>query len=256
MTVEHPYLDWPGPIPFAHRGGTSAAPENTLPAFEHAVSLGYRYLETDVHLTADGVLVAFHDADLTRTCGIARFIADLTAAEIAELRVDGRERIPLMSELFERFPDARFNIDCKSDAAVPALVDLVRAHDALDRICIGAFSHARLLKLRGLLGRRLLTCLSPNEVGSLRIAGRLPGSTPRVAQVPVRYGRPTGPRGVTIVTPRFISSAHRRGVPVHVWTVDDPTAMRRLLDLGVDGIMTDRPEILRSVLEARAQWHE
>jgi glycerophosphoryl diester phosphodiesterase len=252
----HPYLDWPGPIPFAHRGGTSAAPENTLAAFEHAVSVGYRYLETDVHLTADGVLVAFHDADLTRTCGIARFIADLTAAEIAELRVEGREHIPLMSQLFERFPDARFNIDCKSDAAVAALVDLVRSHDALDRICIGAFSHARLLKLRGLLGPRLLTCLSPNEVGSLRVAGRLHGSAPRVAQVPVRYGRPTGRRRVTIVTRRFVRSAHRCGVPVHVWTVDDPGEMHRLLDLGVDGIMTDRPEVLRAVLETRGRWHD
>jgi len=252
----HPYLDWPGPIPFAHRGGTSAAPENTLPAFEHAVSLGYRYLETDVHLTADGVLVAFHDTDLTRTCGVARFIADLTSDEISELRVDGRERIPLMSELFERFPGVRFNIDCKSDAAVSPLVDLVRAHGALDRICVGSFSHARLSKLRGLLGSSLLTCMSPHEVGPLRIAGRLGGTAPRVAQVPVRVGRPAGPRGVTIVTPRFIRAAHRSRTPVHVWTIDEPTEMRRLLDLGVDGIMTDRPEVLRSVLEERGQWHE
>jgi glycerophosphoryl diester phosphodiesterase len=227
-----------------------------LPAFEHAVSSGFRYLETDVHRTADGVLVAFHDTDLTRTCGVARFIADLTSAEIGDLRVDGREPIPLMSELFERFPEARFNIDCKADAAVAPLVELVLAHDALDRICIGSFSHQRLLKLRSLLGPKLLTCMSPNEIGSLRVAGRLPGSAARVAQVPVRYGRPTGPRGITIVTPRFVRSAHRRGAPVHVWTIDDPVEMHRLLDLGVDGIMTDQPEVLRSVLEARGQWHE
>ena len=254
--VDHPYVDWRGPIPFAHRGGTSAAPENTLPAFEHAVSIGYRYLETDVHLTADGVLVAFHDADLTRTCGSAHLIADLTSDEISQLRVEGREPIPLMSELFERFPEARFNIDCKSDAAVPSLVELVRTHHAIDRICLGSFSHKRLSKLRSLLGSDLLTCMSPFEVGSLRVAGRLPGQAARVAQVPVRQGRPTGPRGVTIVTPRFIRAAHRRGAPVHVWTIDEPAEMHRLLDLGVDGIMTDRPDVLRSVLEARGQWHE
>ncbi|MGB0112025.1 MAG: glycerophosphodiester phosphodiesterase [Ilumatobacteraceae bacterium] len=255
MIVRHPYLDWPGPIPFAHRGGTSAAPENTLPAFEHAVDLGYRYLETDVHRTADGVLVAFHDTDLERTCGLARDIADLTSDEIGGLRVDGREPIPLMSELFERFPDVRFNIDCKSDAAVGPLVELVRAHGAIDRICIGAFNHRRLTKLRALLGPRLLTCMSPNEVAPLRLARRLPGQAPRVAQVPVRYGRATGPRGITVVTSRFIRSAHAAGAPVHVWTIDDPDEMHRLLDLGVDGLMTDRPEILRSVLESRGEWY-
>ena len=251
---QHPYLDWPGPIAFAHRGGTSEAPENTLPAFEHAVALGYRYLETDVHLTADGVLMAFHDEDLSRTCGLDRRIADLTAAELADVLVDGREPIPLMSHLLERFPAVRFNIDCKSDAAAPALIRLVREHDALDRVCLGSFSHARLQKLRALLGDRLLTCMSPQEVTSLRVAGRLGGSARRVAQVPIRYGAPSGPRGVTVVNARFVRNAHRAGIPVHVWTIDDPGEMHRLLDLGVDGIMTDRPEILRDVLLERNAW--
>jgi glycerophosphoryl diester phosphodiesterase len=255
VDAAHPYLDWPGPIPFAHRGGTSEAPENTMPAFEHAVSLGYRYLETDVHLTADGVLVAFHDPDLLRTCGVERRIVDLTAAQLSDVRVDGRASIPLMVELFDRFPDARFNIDCKSDSAVGALVRLIREREAIDRVCLGAFSHARLVKLRSLLGRRLLTCMSPQEVASLRLRGRLGGTALRVAQVPVRYGRPSGPRGLTIVTPRFVRSAHRRGVPVHVWTINEPASMNQLLDLGVDGIMTDRPEVLRSTLQTRGAWH-
>ncbi len=251
----HPYLHWPGPIAFAHRGGTSEAPENTMPAFEHAVELGYAHLETDVHITADGVLVAFHDTDLSRTCGLDRRIADLTAGELADVRVDGREPIPLMRDLLERFPEVRFNIDCKSDAAVSALVQLIRDLDALDRVCLGAFSHPRLLKLRALLGDGLLTCMSPQEVASLRLAGRVRGTARRVAQVPVRYGRPTGPRGITVVTERFLRAAHRADVPVHVWTIDDPDEMRRLLDLGVDGIMTDRPEVLRDVLVERGQWH-
>jgi glycerophosphoryl diester phosphodiesterase len=252
----HPYLRWPGPIPFAHRGGTSSAPENTLPAFEHAVELGYRYLETDVHLTRDGVLVAFHDEDLRRTCGVDRTIASTTWAELRELRVDGREPIPLMSDLFARFPDARFNIDCKSDAGAPALVRLIRELDAIDRVCIGSFSHARLTKLRALLGPGLLTCMSPQEVAVLRLTGRLTGSAQRVAQVPARAGRKSGPWSVPVVTRRFVDSAHRRGSQVHVWTIDDPDEMHRLLDLGVDGIMTDRPETLRSVLEQRGQWHQ
>jgi glycerophosphoryl diester phosphodiesterase len=251
--MNHPYLDWPGPIAFAHRGGTSEAPENTMPAFEHAVSLGYRYLETDVHLSADGVLLAFHDADLARTCGVDRSIADMTIAELADVHVDGREPIPLMSELFERFPDVRFNIDCKSDAAVGPLAELVRRHDALDRVCLGAFSHARLTKLRTLLGPGLLTCASPQEVASLRVLGRLGGSAQRVAQVPVDHD--VVGIGITVVNRRFVRNAHRRGAAVHVWTIDDPAEMHRLLDLGVDGVMTDRPEILRDVLVTRNQWH-
>lgn len=252
----HPYLDWPAPIAFAHRGGTSEAPENTLAAFDHAVDLGFRYLETDVHVTNDGVLVAFHDPDLLRTCGIDRNIAELSSTELSEVRVDGRAPIPLMADLLDRFPEARFNIDCKSDGAVEALVDLLRRHAALERVCLGAFSHARLTKLRSLLGPNLLTCMSPREIASLRLRGRVTGDALRVAQVPVRFGRPSGPRGITVVTKRFVRAAHHHGAPVHVWTIDDPAEMHRLLDLGVDGIMSDRPETLRSVLEARSEWHE
>ena len=255
MNALHPYLDWPGPIPFAHRGGTSEAPENTMPAFEHAVALGYRYLETDVHLSADGVLMAFHDPDLSRTCGVDGTIADMTAGELAEVRVDGRASIPLMSELFERFPDVRFNIDCKSDAAAGPLAALIRRHEAIDRVCLGAFSHARLKKLRVLLGPELLSCTSPQEVTSLRLVGRVGGDARRVAQVPVRFGAASGPKGLTVVTERFVRNAHGRGIPVHVWTIDEPDEVHRLLDLGVDGIMTDRPEILRDVLLERGQWH-
>jgi glycerophosphoryl diester phosphodiesterase len=251
----HPYLDWPGPIPFAHRGGTSSAPENTLPAFEHAVGLGYHHLETDVHLTADGVLVAFHDTDLRRTCGVDLTIAASTWSELCDLRVDGREPIPLMTDLLDRFPDARFNIDCKSDAAAPALVDLVRSRDLLDRVCIGSFSHARLRKIRSLLGPRLITCLSPQEVASLRLTGRLTGSTPRVAQVPVRAAERGAGRRVAVVTRGFVQRAHRQGIAVHVWTIDDAEEMHRLFDLGVDGIMTDRPETLRDVLVERGGWY-
>lgn len=260
VSAAHPYLDWPGPIAFAHRGGTSVAPENTVPAFDAAVALGYRYLETDVHLSADGALVAFHDTDLARTCGVARRIADLTVEQLAEIRVGGVAEIPLMSDLLERYPDARYNIDCKSDAAVEPLVQLIRDHDALDRICLGAFSHARLTRLRSALGPRLLTCMSPQEVASLRLTGRLrPRLTPdvqRVAQVPVRYGRPSGRGGLTVVTPGFLRAARRAGAAVHVWTINDAEEMHRLLDLGVDGIMTDRPETLRTVLEARGAWYD
>ena len=113
----HPYLDWNGPIAFAHRGGASDAPENTEPAFRAAVELGYRYLETDVHVTADGVLVAFHDDDLQRTCGMPGRISELPWSQVATARVDGTAPIPRLDELLDTWPDARWNIDCKVAAA-------------------------------------------------------------------------------------------------------------------------------------------
>ncbi|MGA9275612.1 glycerophosphodiester phosphodiesterase [Ilumatobacter sp.] len=244
----HPYLDWPGPIAFAHRGGNRAAPENTMAAFEHAVSLGYRYLETDVHLTTDGTLVAFHDPDLTRTCGIDARIGEMSSAEVAAARVDGSHEIPLMSDLFETFPDARFNIDAKSPHSVEPLVEMVRAFDAIDRVCLASFSFRSLRRMRSLAGPTLMTNMSPIEVASLRILGRPPGRRLRAAQVPPSAGR------IRVVDERFVRSSRRCGMPVHVWTIDDRAEMERLLDLGVDGIMTDDCELLRDVLVQRGRW--
>jgi glycerophosphoryl diester phosphodiesterase len=226
-----------------------------MPAFEHAVSLGFRYLETDVHRTADGVLVAFHDPDLSRTCGHPGQIASMTWAEISELRVAGREPIPLMRDLLDRFPDARFNIEPKSDDAVEPLASLITATHAIDRVLVGSFSHRRLHRIRRLLGDRLLTATSPPEIASLYLTGWVPGHEPLVTQVPVGAGRKEGLGHVVVVTERFVRWAHRRHIPVHVWTIDDPDEMQRLLDLGVDGIMTDRPEVLRQVLVARGAWY-
>lgn len=248
MSDVHPYLDWPGPIPFAHRGGTSDHPENTLPAFDHAVDLGYRYLETDVHVTADGVLVAFHDEDLSRTCGVEARIDQLSWKELAELRVDGSAPIPTMRELIEHFPEARFNIDAKSDDSVDPLCDLVTELDALDRVCLAAFSWRRLRRIRKRFQGRVLTNTSQNETASLVALGHVPGSLTKAVQIPVRHGP------VTVASARLIRRSHRSGCPVHVWTIDDADEMHRLLDMGVDGLMTDRPEILRQVFEDRGIW--
>jgi glycerophosphoryl diester phosphodiesterase len=251
--IRHPFLDWQAPIAFAHRGGASDAPENTLPAFQRAVELGYRYLETDVHVTADGVVVAFHDDDLSRTCGRPGRISELAATEVARARVDGTEPIPLLSDLLEAFPDTRFNIDCKSDAAVEPLADAVSRHAALDRVCLASFSDRRIRILRRRLGQQLCSGAAPQELAALRLSGFSIGGA-LAAQVPVRQ-RLLG-RSVTVVNDRFVRNAHRRGLAVHVWTIDDPGEMHRLLDLGVDGIMTDRPALLKDVLLERGAWSQ
>jgi glycerophosphoryl diester phosphodiesterase len=246
-----PFLDHAGPIPFAHRGGAGDWPENTMPAFEGAVALGYRYVETDVHVTADGVLVAFHDDRLDRVTDRHGAIDELTWTEVGAARVDGVEPIPRFEDLLDAFPDLRLNIEPKSDRAVDVLADTLRRHDALDRVLIGSFVDRRVARARALLGDRVCTSMGPKGVARLLAASRGVGR-PRFAEVAAQV--PTSMRGVPLVTPRFVAAAHRLGVQVHVWTIDDPAEMDRLLDLGVDGIMTDRPAVLRDVLEGRGQW--
>ena len=251
--MTYTYLDHDGPIPFAHRGGACEAPENTMPAFEHAVRLGYRYVETDVHVTADGVLLAFHDDRLDRVTDRQGVISSLPWAEVRRARVDGREPIPRLEDLLSTWPDLRVNIDPKHDGAVESLAEVLTRCDAVDRVCVGAFSDKRIARVRALVGERLCTSAGPRQVARMVAAARgVPGGrvTAACLQVPTRQGR------IPLVTRRFVGAAHRRGLPVHVWTIDDAAEMERLLDLGVDGIMTDRPQVLREVLEHRGAWHE
>ena len=247
----HPYLNHPGPLAFAHRGGAEEHPENSLAAFAHAVSLGYRYLETDVHLTADGVILAFHDDSLDRVTDRSGVISECTAAEVAQARISGVEHIPTLDELLDTFPETCINIDPKDDRVVGPLVETIQRHEALNRICIGSFSGRRLTQCRRLLGPGLCTSAGPLDTARFRLASLGLAPTPtsiNCLQVPVRQS------GIPVVDRRFVDHAHERGLQVHVWTIDEPNDMHRLLDLGVDGLMTDRPSTLRSVLVERDQW--
>ncbi|MBT3248972.1 MAG: glycerophosphodiester phosphodiesterase [Actinobacteria bacterium] len=251
VTVLHPFLDHPRPLAFAHRGGAGDWPENTMPAFNHAAELGYRYIETDVHVTADGVVVAFHDDRLDRVTDQQGLIADLSWEQVQTARVDGREPIVLFSTLLTDFPQMRINIDPKDDAVVEPLAALLGEHDALDRVCVGAFSDRRINQLRSLLGPDLCTSAGPLGVARFRSAGfGLPFASPnfQCLQVPVSI------RGVRLVDKRLVDSAHQQGLQVHVWTIDEATEMERLLGLGVDGIMTDRLSVLKQVLVAQGLW--
>lgn len=247
----HPYLDQTGPIAFAHRGGGLERPENSIAAFAHAVDLGYRYIETDVQVTADGRLIVFHDDRLDRLTDGVGAVADLPWSTVSQARIAGTEPIPLLDEVLERWPHIRFNIDPKSDAAVPVLAASLRRHGALDRVCVGSFSGARLARLRAALGADLCHSAGPAAVARLWLsAWGIPLAPPdtHCLQVPVRH------HGIPVVTRRFIARAHACGLPVHVWTVDDEAAMEGLLDLGVDGLISDRPTLLRMVMQRRGLW--
>jgi glycerophosphoryl diester phosphodiesterase len=259
------FLDHPGPIPFAHQGGAREGPENTLAAFQKAVDLGFRYLETDAQLTKDRVLVALHDDSLDRTTDRRGKVADLTWDEVSQARVrDGLsgqlsdQGVPRLEDVFTRWPQARINVDAKDGRAVEPLIELVRRLGAIDRVCVGSFSPGRAGAMRRALGPALCTICDPIDVARLRLGGLggLLGSVGGAcAQVPVRQELPGPlPGSVPVVDEAFVRNAHRRGIAVHVWTIDKPADMHRLLDLGVDGIMTDEPSVLRQVLVDRGQW--
>lgn len=254
------YLDSPLPLAFAHRGGALHPEveglENTLAAFNHAVALGYHYLETDVHVTSDGVLLAFHDAVLDRITDRTGNISETPYAEVRETLIGGRERVPTLAELFAAFPAARFNVDVKSDAAVSALADFVEEQRAWDRLLVGSFSRGRLSRFRSRTGGRVATSAHPLEVAAFRLspsghlARLLTRGQPVALQIPHRRGR------LVVATPGLVRRAHAAGLHVHVWTIDDPIEMNTLLDRGVDGIMTDRTDILRDVLRDRGAWED
>lgn len=250
--IRHPYLDHPGPIPFAHRGGSADGLENTLTQFRRAVDAGYRYIETDVHATADGRLVAFHDVTLDRVTDGAGRISELPWEDVRHARVAGSEPVPLFEELLETFPEVRWNVDVKAEAALLPLLDLIGRTDAWDRVCVGSFSEARVVRAQHLAGPRLATSFGTRGVLNLRL--RSWGVPAAVRRSAIAAQVPETQSGVPVVDRRFVRAAHARGLQVHVWTVNEPQRMHRLLDLGVDGIMTDHIDTLRKVLEDRGTW--
>ncbi len=248
-----PFLDHPGPTAFAHRGGGKEQPENSMAAFAHAVGLGYRYVETDVQATRDGVPVLFHDASLDALTDSGGKIADLSWDDVRRARIAGREPLVRLGDLLGAWSDLRVNLEPKSDQAVEPLVEAVRRAGALERVCIGSFSGARVRRSRQLLGPKLCTSLGPLGVTRLRLASLgLPAGGDFVeaaAQVATHH------YGLRVVDRPFLKAAARHGLQVHVWTIDREAEMERLLDLGVDGIMSGRPSLLKAVLQRRGQWH-
>jgi glycerophosphoryl diester phosphodiesterase len=253
--------DWP--VNFAHRGASARAPESTLEAFRLAVEAGAGGLELDVHMTRDGELVVIHDATVDRTTERSGAVAAMTLAELRGLDAgyrfspDGGRthpyrgrgvRIPTLTEVYEEFPATCVNIDIKEPQAGAEKAVLRVIRDAEGRSLVVSDAHAVVRRFRRVSAGRISTGASRSEVTAFYILSklhleRLVHPAYDALQVPVDY------RGISLVTPRFVEAAHSLGVRVDVWTINDPGEMKRLLDLGVDVIMTDRPEVLAGVLE-------
>jgi glycerophosphoryl diester phosphodiesterase len=241
-------------LAIAHRGGAGLAPENTMDAFARSYALGVRYLETDLRITADGVLVVFHDARLDRVTNGHGAINRATLTHLRELRVGGTHCIPTLTEVLEAFPDACFTIDLKDERAIGELARVLIRTGSTHRVCVAGAWDSWLRRLRAEVGPELSTALGWRHLGTLvasaharvGLAGmRLSGT---FAHVPLRVGR------LPVYGERLIARARAVGVSIIVWTVDEPDQMHRLLDAGVAGIITDRPDLLREVLIARDQW--
>lgn len=250
----HGFLNGTDFAAVAHRGGAAEAPENTMAAFARAAELGFRYIETDVQATRDNVVAVFHDLKLDRLTDLRGPLETRDWTELQSARVAGREAIPRLEEALEAWPSMRFIIEAKTDQVVAPLVRLIRSSKVMERICIGSFSDRRIGYLRKELGPGLCTSLGRGGVTRLRLASlglplcKIPEA--QVVQVPTRY------RGLPVVDRRFLAAARCRGLAVQVWTVNERTEMERLIAQGVDGLITDRPSLLREVLRAQNLWDQ
>jgi glycerophosphoryl diester phosphodiesterase len=257
--------DWP--VNFAHRGASARAPENTLEAFRLAVEAGVSGLELDVHVTRDGEVVVIHDPTVDRTTDGSGAVSAMTLEEIGRLDAgynfspdEGRTfpyrgrglRVPTLAEVYAEFPEARVNADIKRElpGAEEAVLRVIRGAGAEGRTLIASTAHPVIRRFRRVSEGRVSTAASRREIAAFYFMSRLRLEAlvrPLYAalQVPVEH------LGITLVTPRFVAAAHSRGVRVDVWTINEVAEMRRLLDLGVDMLMTDRPEALEGLLAGR-----
>lgn len=259
-----PFFSDQTPLAIAHRGSRLLWPENTMEAFQNAVDLGYRYLETDLHRTSDGVLVTFHDDTLDRTTDGTGPISRLSWEELTHLDAAYRfaphedfprrgqgVRIPALSEVLEAFPDARLVLDLKQPGFEAELAGFLADHGAEDRVIVGAFSDARLARFRRASRGRVATSSGPAETLAIWTASRFrrPLRTKADAlQVPEDFAF------TVLADAKLVEAAEAAEKQVHVWTVNDPDHMARFLDAGVHALITDRPDTLKQLLESRGQW--
>ena len=254
----NPYAQLSLPFAISHRGGALENPENTLEAFQSSIDLGYRVLETDLRVSRDGVLVIHHDETLQRSAQLPDRISGTTWQELSTIKVFGGHQILRLQDLVDSIPqDVILNIDPKDYEVIDPLEQFLQTRPELaPRICLGSFSTDRLMRIRQRLphiamslgGREIARLLAFSKVKLMKQAIRSNFPNQIAVQLPVRA------YGIEIVRPQFVKFVHDLGLQVHVWVVDEPEEMHRLYDMGVDAIMTDRPRVLKKVLQDRGFW--
>ncbi|MCL1593895.1 MAG: glycerophosphodiester phosphodiesterase [Actinomycetia bacterium] len=260
--TDRPYFGLEAPIRFAHRGSRLLWPENTWYAFDAAVQdFGYRYIETDIRITRDGVVVVFHDETLERTTNGTGKVSEWEWEDLRHLdagyqfSTDGEEfpmrgsgiAVSRLDDTLERYPDVCFNIDLKEPGSEWPVAEVVAKMRCLDSVLIGSFSDRRISRFRRITKGGVATSAGPSEAMAMFAASRLGRTSRRRADA---YQLPRSIRGAS-VDRKLVDAVHAAGAQIHVWTIDEPKEMHELLDLGVDGIISDRPDLLNDVIEGR-----
>ena len=225
---------------FVHRGDTSIFLENTIEAFQSAISLGYQYLETDLRETSDGKIITFHDPNLKRITGANITISETKFSDIRMRRLPSRETIPTIDELLEEFPDSFINMDLKVNQIEEKVLKKINSHNALERVCLGSFNSRTIKKINS-LEPKILTSMGISQVIKYKFFQKK--NLSKLIQIPTHW------KGIKVITKKFIDRLHNDGLKVHVWTVNKETEMQSLIDLGVDGIMTDNASGLIKVMK-------
>ena len=240
----HRYLSVPGIAISAHRGGSLEAPENTIEAFQYALDLGCEYIETDVQLSLDGIPYIFHDDDLKRMLKKEILFHSLQSSEIDKLMLFQKYNIPTLEAALLKFPEALFQIDIKTDDVAKPALEIIKKCNAMDRVCIASFNSGRLKMISDLYPDVCLS-MGPKEVLKLLLSSfklynkEIPGNC---LQIPIyQYG-------LKLVTQKFVNHVHNKGLKIIVWTINDEATMKELIKLGVDGIITDKPSVLKGLL--------
>ena len=239
------YLQYDGLEVLAHRGGAEEAAENTLESFEYSISLGCKFIETDVQVSSDGIPYIFHDNDLKRICNLPYKFDSLSSQEIDDLRIFGDHKIPKLDDALNTFPSTSFQIDFKTDEVVNPALEVISKSNASERVCVASFNSERLNNVRS-THPHLCISMGPNEVAKTLMSsfgiyrGIVPGDC---LQIPIRY------YGVRIVTKRFVNYLKSKGIKIMVWTINDVKTFNYLIDLKVDGIITDKPKLLFETLQ-------
>ena len=241
----HPFFQDYSFYGFVHRGGDEVETENTIEAFKYSSDLGFVFIETDVQATKDGHVVIFHDATLKRMAGVNKSIKELTLKEVNEIDLLDGGKIPLLTEALETFPDLRFNIDIKTEDALEETIRIIKQMNFLDKTCLASFSSSRLKRIKHLAGPEV--CISSGQMDIFKMMCQsvgigLKATMSQCAQIPLKQW------GVPVLTRKFIEIAKKQNKLVHVWTIDNKDQMFELIEFGVDGLMTDKPSVLKEAM--------